>query len=113
MTKLIISDLPKNKELDRAAIAAIFGGRRYSSGFGFITPYVKASPLGVNPAAPVNIFNTSVFNTNLYSVSNTYNAYHYTVNQQNPTIYNVINSGSINGSLNSVSVNAAAPLVNS
>ena len=44
MTKLIISDLPKSEELDRAATAAIFGGGD-SSGFGFIQPYTKPRSL--------------------------------------------------------------------
>ena len=114
MSKLIISDLPKNEELDLAAIAAIFGGRRYSSGFGFIAPYTKATPLSAGAAVPVNIFNTSVFNTNVYNVSNTYIDFDSTVIQQNPTIFNVHNgagSSGINNSFNVLSLTAASPAV--
>ena len=111
MNKLIIKDLPKNEQLDAAAVAAIFGGRTYSSGFGFITPYMKAKPLGVSPGVPVNIFNTSVFNTKIYNVSNTYIDYDSTVIQQNPTIYNVNNSGNINNSLNPFQLTAASPVL--
>ena len=107
MNKLIISDLPKNEELDHAAIAAIFGGR-YSSGFGFITPYTKARPLGVSPGLSQNIYNTSIYN-----VSNNYVDYDYTVIQQNPTNFNVHNgagnSGTITNSFNTLSLTAASP----
>ena len=113
MNKLIISDLQKNEELDLAASIAIFGGRRYSSGFGFITPYSKSGPLGAGAGGPVNVFNTSIFNTNIYNVSNTYIDYDSTVIQQNPTIFNVHNgagnSGSINNSFSTLSLTAASP----
>ena len=61
MNKLIISDLPKSEELDRAAIAVIFGGRRYISGFGFIQPDTSAQPLGVSPGLPPSIYNTNIY----------------------------------------------------
>jgi hypothetical protein len=105
MNKLIISDLPKSEELDRAAIAAIFGGRRYSSGFGFIQPYTKAQPLGVSPGFPA-----SIYNTNIYNVTNNYD---YTMIQHNPTNFNVHNgagnTGTIINSFSTLSVNAASP----
>ena len=107
MNKLIISDLPKNEQLDSAAITAIFGGG-FSSGFGFITPYTKAKPLGVSPGSSVNIFNT-----NIYNVSNNFIDYDYTVIQQNPTNFNVHNgagnSGTITNSFSTLSLTAASP----
>jgi len=108
MNKLMISDLPKNEELDRVAITAIFGGR-FSSGFGFITPYSKAGPQGgVSAGLPTNIYNT-----NIYNVSNNFIDYDYTVIQQNPTNFNVHNgagnSGTIINSFNTLSLTAASP----
>jgi len=107
MNKLIISDLPKNAELDRVATAAIFGGR-FSSGFGFIKPYTKAGPLGVSAGLPVNIYNTDIYN-----VSNNFIDYDYTVIQQNPTNFNVHNgagnSGTIVNSFSTLSLTAASP----
>ena len=103
MNKLMISDLPKNEELDRVAITAIFGGR-FSSGFGFITPYSKAGPQGgVSAGLP----------TNIYNVSNNFIDYDYTVIQQNPTNFNVHNgagnSGTIVNSFSTLSLTAASP----
>jgi hypothetical protein len=108
MNKLIISDLPKNEELDHAATAAIFGGR-FSSGFGFIKPYTKdVGPLGVSAGLPAN-----VYNTNIYNVSNNFIDYDYTVIQQNPTNFNVHNgagnSGTIVNSFSTLSLTAASP----
>ena len=107
MNKLIISDLPKNEELDRAAIAAVSGGR-FSSGFGFIQPYTKARPLGVSAGLPANVYNTSIYN-----VSNNYIDYDYNVIQQNPTNFNVHNgagnSGTIINSFSTLSLTAASP----
>ena len=107
MNKLIISDLPKNEELDRAAIAAVSGGR-FSSGFGFIQPYTKARPLGVSAGLPANVYNTSIYN-----VSNNYIDYDYNVIQQNPTNFNVQNgagnSGTIVNSFSTLSLTAASP----
>ncbi len=107
MNKLIIGDLPKNEDLDRAAIAAIFGGR-FSSGFGFIQPYAKPSASGVSAGLPANIYNTSIYN-----VSNNFIDYDYTVIQQNPTNFNVHNgagnSGTITNSFNTLSLTAASP----
>ena len=107
MNKLIISDLPKNEELDRAAIAAVSGGR-FSSGFGFIQPYTKARPQGVSAGLPANIYNTSIYN-----VSNNYIDYDYNVIQQNPTNFNVHNgagnSGTIVNSFSTLSLTAASP----
>jgi hypothetical protein len=111
MTKLIISDLPKSEELDRAATAAIFGGG-YSSGFGFIQPYTKPRSLSVSPGLPP-VFNT--FNTHISHTTNNFIDYDYTVIQQNPTNFNVHNgagnSGTIVNSFSSLSVNAASPAV--
>jgi len=105
MNKLIISDLPKSEELDRAAIAVIFGGRRYISGFGFIQPDTSAQPLGVSPGLP-----PSIYNTNIYNLTNNYD---YTVIQQNPTNFNVHNgagnTGTIINSFSTLSLNAASP----
>ena len=107
MNKLIISDLPKNEELDRAAIAAVSGGR-FSSGFGFIQPYTKARPLGVSAGLPANVYNTSIYN-----VSNNYIDNDYNVIQQNPTNFNVHNgagnSGTIINSFSTLSLTAASP----
>jgi hypothetical protein len=107
MNKLIISDLPKTEELDRAAIAAVSGGR-FSSGFGFIQPYTKARPLGVSAGLPANVYNTSIYN-----VSNNYIDYDYNVIQQNPTNFNVHNgagnSGTIINSFSTLSLTAASP----
>ena len=107
MNKLIISDLPKNEELDRAAIAAVSGGR-FSSGFGFIQPYTKARPFGVSAGLPANVYNTSIYN-----VSNNYIDYDYNVIQQNPTNFNVHNgagnSGTIVNSFSTLSLTAASP----
>jgi len=107
MNKLIISDLPKNEELDRAAIAAVSGGR-FSSGFGFIQPYTKARPLGASAGLPANVYNTSIYN-----VSNNYIDYDYNVIQQNPTNFNVHNgagnSGTIINSFSTLSLTAASP----
>ena len=108
MSKLIISDIPKSEELDRAAIAAILGGRRYSSGFGFIQPYTKASPLGASASLPA-----SISNTNIYNVTNNFIDYDSTVIQQNPTNFNVHNgagnSGTIVNSFSTLSLTAASP----
>ena len=114
MNKLVISDLPKSEELDRAAIAAIFGGR-YSSGFGFIQPYTKPRALSAAAGQPLNIFNTNIFNTNISHTTNNFIDYDYNVIQQNPTNFNVHNgagnSGTIVNSFSSLSVNAASPAV--
>ena len=110
MNKLIISDLPKNEELDRAAIAAVSGGR-FSSGFGFIQPYTKARPQGVSAGLPANIYNTSIYNVS--NISNNYIDYDYNVIQQNPTNFNVHNgagnSGTIVNSFSTLSLTAASP----
>ena len=113
MNKLIVGDLPKNEELDRAAITAILGGRPYSSGFGFIQPFTKPRPLSATPALPPNIFNTNIYNTNITNTTNNFIDYDYNVIQQNATNFNVHNgagnSGTIVNSFSTLSVNAASP----
>jgi len=97
MSNLIINDLPLNKELDRAATAAIMGGINLN----YILPYTKRGSFsGGFPAGITNI-------------SNTFIDYDYNVVQQNPTNFYINNgagnSGTIINSFDTMSVNAASP----
>ncbi len=95
MSQLVINDLPKNQELDRAARSAVFGG----ISFGWIQPYTKSATLS-SPSA-MNFFNITSYYID------------YDVIQQNPTNIYVDNSGASAGSIvnniSAMSVLAASP----
>jgi hypothetical protein len=80
MSQLVISDLPQNQELDRAARTAICGG----ISFGWIRPFVE--PVASTPSA-MNFFNVT---NNFFDID---------VVEQNPTNVFVDNSGSSSGSI--------------
>lgn len=81
MSQLVINDLPKNEELDRAARSAVFGG----ISFGWIQPYTK--PAGFGSPSAMNFFNITSYYID------------YDVIQQNPTNIYVDNSGASAGSI--------------
>lgn len=79
MSQLVINDLPRNEELDRAARSAVFGG----ISFGWIQPYTKAAVMSA--PSPMNFFNITSYYID------------YDLIQQNPTNVYVDNSGSNSG----------------
>jgi len=79
MSQLVINDLPRNEELDRAARSAVFGG----ISFGWIQPYTKAAVM--NAPSPMNFFNITSYHID------------YDLIQQNPTNVYVDNSGGNSG----------------
>ncbi len=99
MSNLAINDLPRNEELDRAATVAILGGI-FRSGFGFIVPFTKAQP------------STGGFPT---SITNNFIDIDYNMIQLNPTNFYINNgagnSGTIVNSFNTMSLNAASPVL--
>ncbi len=92
MSNLVINDLPKLEELDRAAFVSLSGGMRVI-GMSFIRPYTEENKL-----SPYNIFN--------YIINN-----EYTIINQNPiSIYvNNDNSGNATNNITATSVSAASP----
>lgn len=80
MSQLVISDLPRNDDLDRAARTAICGG----ISFGWIQPFVH--PVAATPSG-LNVFNI------------TNNFIDLDVIEQNPTNIFVDNSGTNSASI--------------
>jgi hypothetical protein len=98
MSTLVISDLAVSKDLDQAAVMKIRGG--YTGGWQ-VARQLEDQPRRSSGLVP------SIYNI----ITNNYNLY------QNPTIFNVYNSvgndnsDSGNLSFNTLSVNAASPLL--
>ena len=97
MSQLVISDLCRSSELDRAARTAVFGG----ISFGWIKPFTEAVPFaGGSSLSFFNITNNFITND-------------YTVIEQNPTNIFVDNGGGNSGAvLNNITampIQAASP----
>jgi hypothetical protein len=82
MSQLVIHDLPKSVELDRAARTAIHGGISFS----WIRPYINAPQAGAASLSLVNITNNFISND-------------YTLIEQNPTNIFVNNGAGNTGSI--------------
>jgi hypothetical protein len=99
MTRLVINDIPKSADLDRAARTAIFGG----ISFGWIQPYPRpqASPSMI---PGINYYNYTTNNFIDYNYK-----LDYTRIEQNPT--NIVVSGNTGGVTNitAMPIMAAAP----
>ncbi|MBP0595203.1 hypothetical protein J8I87_37220 [Paraburkholderia sp. LEh10] len=94
MASLTIKDLPHNLALDRKAMSAISGGGGAPWVFGWITPYVAATP-SVGPVV------------NLYDITNNFYA-NQMINQfQTVDVRNTGNNSNINVSPDATSVNRA------
>ena len=99
MSQLVIKDLPKNEQLDRAALSAILGG----FSLGWAVPYTEPVRSVGHPGGIFNVTNNYIDND-------------YTLVQQNPTNISVFNgagnSGSIVNFINATpfSVSAASPI---
>ena len=101
MSKLVINDLAKNKDLDQDAVLKICGG--FSLGW----------TVARREARPQNLGLPGSSYTSVYNITNNYIDYDYNVINQNPTIFNVHNgagnSGTIVNDFNTMSISAASP----
>jgi hypothetical protein len=101
MSQLVIKDLPKSEQLDRAALSAILGG------FG---------PPGAWAVAFTKPVTSAGHPGGLFNVTNNYIDNDYTLIQQNPTNISVFNGAGNNGSIvnfinaTPFSVSAASPI---
>jgi hypothetical protein len=100
MTRLVINDIPKSADLDRAARTAIFGG----ISFGWIQPYPLPQ---ASPSMMPGIYNYTITNN---FIENNYKT-DYTVVEQNPTNIFVKNGSGNTGATNitAMPIMAAAP----
>ena len=92
MSAITINDLPINRTLDREVMSSIRGGGAPWV-YGWITPYVAASPRAVDPVV------------NLYQVNNSYYADQMINQIQVVDVNNSAPNSNINVMLNEGSVN--------